>query len=109
MDLIEPLEQEFEKRAKEQGLVRSNSLPENTAWPFLRIVFGKGKCDVVYSPPLPPPGRPLTPFYLEFARQVIAHSLKMPEKSNWKNCVVESDQEAETTDRIRKEYSFLTA
>jgi hypothetical protein len=107
LDMVEALETEFEKQASDQGLIRSKTLPENVSWPFVRLGFGGGKEEVIYSPPLPPPGRSLTPFNLAFARQVIAHTLGVPEKTNWKKCVIEAEEESAMTDRIRKEYPFL--
>ena len=95
LSMIPHVKTEFATQATNAGLVESDTVSDNIAWPFIRV--GTTGWEKVYTPPPPKPGRPLAPFDLSFARGVVAGMLGLSERRNWKTCVKEPEEEGEIT------------
>lgn len=98
------LVQEFDRQASHQGLVKIPDVPGNVSWPFVRIKVDPQQDWITYSPPVPKPGAPAIPFNINFARFVLARVMEMPDRVNWKQCVMDQDQETEITNKLRDLY-----
>jgi len=100
----------FEKRGEPLGVFfehvpAGKSLPEMGLSPEQQYIYleipglgGKGVARLLHR--LPPGGRlPLT-----YGRDVLAELLGVPQKVNWKNCMLGKEAEKEMVERLKKEW-----
>lgn len=98
---LEPLITSFKSQAKDEGLLESKELPANQFWPFVRVLVSGGE-EMIFTPPSK--DGPSVPFNLDMARFVVAAALGIPERLDWKKCVMNVKGEETTTEALRKKY-----
>jgi hypothetical protein len=81
-----------------------DSLPEEPFRAFCRFeVVGKGT--IIVSPPPPTRGY-VVPFNIHIARFVLANVMGIPEKEDWKKCILDEKTELGFVEEMRGLLSF---
>jgi hypothetical protein len=79
-------------------------LPEEKFHAFCRFEI-VGKETVVVAPP--PPTRGLSvPFNIHIARHVLANVMDIPDKEDWKNCILDEKTELKFVEEMRSLLPF---
>ncbi|EGF77518.1 hypothetical protein BATDEDRAFT_91726 [Batrachochytrium dendrobatidis JAM81] len=108
------IEAAFKKEAEKQQLECLNEVPKDDSVPYLKVELENGKT-LVFSPSTEriaeiaaarktPGSRAPRLFDMQLGRRVMADVLNMPDRADWKQCVVNIKEEEELVETLKPIY-----
>jgi hypothetical protein len=113
-DLVYPA---FRKQAAEDKLDERPQLPDSPHSPYLRVTIPSHPALIFIPKPVNKLDHEMSFdgfnkhrkeafFNLQMPRMVIAELIGLPERWDWRNCVVSEEEETQETEKLRAIYSF---